>query len=138
MKKILIDSDICLDSITNRIPFSVDASRLLEAVEEKKCTGIISAESFSKIYYILRKLSNRETAIRQIRNLRKITQPGAILPSTLDKAIELDWPDFEDALQYASALENECDAIVSRNVVDFKKSKIPVMNAGEFLLQKGL
>lgn len=136
MKRILIDSDICLDSITNRYPYSTEANRLLEYVEEGNCTGIISAESISNIFYILRKLSNSSKAMEQIRNLRKITEVGTIQSSTIDKAIDLQWNDFEDALQYICALESGCEAIITRNRNDSKKSLIPVLSAEEFLEQE--
>jgi hypothetical protein len=48
-------------------------------------------------------------------------------------AMASDFSDFEDAIQYYTALENEVDAIITRNLNDFKTSKLPVFTAKEFL-----
>lgn len=133
MKKIMIDSDVCLDSITGRIPYSGSANRLLEIVEESEVQGVVSAESFSNIFYVLRKLSSTKMAIQQIKYLRLLVNVGAVHESTIDSALESDWRDFEDALQHFCSLENNCDAIITRNVSDFKKSEIPVLAPSEFI-----
>lgn len=136
MKKILIESDICLDTITGRLPFQNTADRILEYVEDGGVTGVVSAESFSNIFYILRKLSTSTQAIQQIKNLRSIVEVGTVKPSTVDSALASGWNDFEDALQHYCAVENSCDAIVTRNTADFKKSEIPVFTPVEFIEKK--
>ncbi len=133
MKKILIDSDVCLDLITARYPFFQEANRLFSLVENGNCEGVVSADSFSNIYYILRKFSNSSKAREQIKNLRKITNVGEIRTSSIDSTLASEWNDFEDALQHACALENGCDAIISRNKQDYKKAELPVLTAMEFL-----
>jgi len=126
MKKVLIDSDICLDSITGRLPYQITANRIFEYIEEKTIIGIVSAESFTNIFYILRKLSTSQKAIRQIKNLRLLVEVGTIYDSTVDSALNSNWNDFEDALQHYCAVENNCDGIITRNISDFKESQIPV------------
>ena len=133
MKKILIDSDVCLDLITARYPFSLEANRLFSMVEKGLIDGVVSAESFSNIYYILQKFSNSSKAIEQIKNLRKITKVGEIKTSTVDTALISGWKDFEDALQHTCAVESGCDAIISRNKQDYREADVPVMTAMEFL-----
>lgn len=133
MEKILIDSDVCLDSITGRIPHSNPADRLFGHVEDGVVKGIVSAESFSNIFYILRKLSSAKMAIQQIKNLRLLVNAGAIHESTIDSALKSGWNDFEDSLQYFCSLENDCDAIVTRNSSDFQRSEIPVLTPTEFI-----
>lgn len=126
MQRVLIDSDVCLDSITARVPYQTLADRLLYLAESGEIAGIVSAESFSNIFYVLRRLSNSRKAIQQIKNLRLIVQVGPIYESTVDSVLNSDWNDFEDALQYFCAIENNCDAIITRNNSDFKNSEIPV------------
>ncbi len=129
----MIDSDVCLDSITGRIPYSNPANRLLEYVEEGEIEGFVSAESFSNIFYILRKLSSTKKAIQQVKNLRLLVNVGSIHESTIDSALGSGWSDFEDALQHYCSLENECEAIITRNVSDFKKSDILVLTPSDFI-----
>lgn len=133
MEKILVDSDVCLDSITARYPFSVEADQLLQAVEDGLIVGVVSAESFSNMFYILRKLSSSAEAIEQLKNLRSIVQIGHLKPSTIDNALDAGWTDFEDALQNFSAVESNCDAIVTRNKSDYKQSTIRVLTPFEVL-----
>lgn len=128
----MIDSDVCLDSITGRIPYSKHADRLLELVEEGVVKGVVSAESFSNIFYILRKLSSTKKSVQQIKNLRLLVSVGAIHETTIDSALESGWNDFEDALQHYCSVENDCDAIITRNVSDFKESVIPILTPSEF------
>lgn len=96
-------------------------------------TGFVSAESFSNIFYILRKLSSTKKAVQQINYLRLLVNVGAIRESTIDSSLESDWSDLEDALQHYCSLENDCDAIITRNVSDFKNSQIPVLTPSEFM-----
>ena len=133
MKKILIDSDVCLDSITGRYPYSIEAGQLLQSVEDRTMIGFISAESFSNMFYILRKLSSASKAIEQIKHLRSIVHVGHLKESTVDRALSSGWNDFEDALQHFCAVENSCDAIVTRNRSDFIQSEIPVYTPLEIL-----
>ncbi|REL38503.1 PIN domain-containing protein [Rhodohalobacter sp. SW132] len=135
MKKILIDSDVCLDSITSRYPFSVNADKILQLAEENTIEALVTAESFSNMFYILRKLSNPAKAISVLKDLRSVVQIAAVGHSVIDSALNSAWTDFEDAIQYHCAIEVKCDAIVTRNVSDFKKASIPVHSPPEFLSQ---
>ena len=133
MKKILIDSDICLDSITARYPHSIHANRLFSLVEKGTVKAVVSGGSFSNIYYILRRLSNSERALEQLQNLRQLMDVSTLKTSTIDLALASGWRDFEDALQYYCAVENECEAIITRNRNDFEQADIPVKNALEYV-----
>jgi pyridoxal biosynthesis lyase PdxS len=53
--------------------------------------------------------------------------------SILQKALESGFGDFEDAVQYFTAVQNEIDYIITRNTEDYKKSVIPVYTPTEFL-----
>lgn len=131
--KILIDSDVCLDSITDRYPFSQDATRLLQLAEDNKVDAILSAESFSNMFYILRKLSSSKDAIVLLKKLRSIVNVGQVTQSVIDEALDSGWNDFEDAIQYNCAVIENCDFIISRNLPDFKQATLPVFTPPDFL-----
>ena len=133
MKKILIDSDVCLDSITGRYPWSIHSDKILQLCEDKKLSGVVSAESVSNIYYILRKLSTHQKAEEQLKSLRLILKIGSISQVVIDKALQSGWKDFEVAIQYYCAVEEKCDAIITRNISDFKQGKLPVYQPDDFL-----
>lgn len=132
-RKILIDSDICLDAITGRATFEKESAMILQYSEDNIIYGVVSAESFSNMFYVLRKLSSSDKAIQQLTNLRRIVQIGEITMAVIDQALRSDWGDFEDAIQYFCALESACDAIVTRNRYDLRLSVIPVYSPTELI-----
>ena len=133
MEKILIDSDVCLDSLTGRYPHSIYADKLLLSVEDGAATGIVSAESFSNLYYVIRKFSSHENAINLLDELSTIVTVGTLRPEVVESALKSGWKDFEDALQHFCAIYEKCDAIITRNKRDFKASELPVHSPSEWL-----
>ena len=133
MNSILIDTDVILDFFFDRKPFSDDASAILSLCENKKIKGFITPVMISNIYYILRKLAKHEKVIENLKNLINIVDVAIISRESILEALNSDFKDFEDALQYFSAIENEVDIIITRNLKDFQKAKLPVMTAAQFL-----
>lgn len=131
--KVLIDSDVCLDLLSARQPYVQDSLKIFLALANNQITGCISADSYTNIFYLLRKSIGNENAVKKLSELRKLSQVGSILPSTIDNALMMNWPDFEDALQCRVAIENECDYICTRNILDYKQSKIPVLTPLELV-----
>ncbi len=134
MKHLFIDTNIVIDILAKREPFYDDAAKLFSLGDKNKLKISVSALSFANTNYLLQK-SNSSTATSKI--LRKFKILSVVL-SLDDKIIDLalndnEFGDFEDAIQYYSALENNQDIIITRNLKDFKTSKIPVMTASEFI-----
>ncbi|MCL4385587.1 MAG: PIN domain-containing protein [Actinobacteria bacterium] len=122
--KIFLDTNVILDVLVKREPFYIDSAKILTLVNEKIIPGYVSAITINNIYYILNKLKNREVA----RNfIKEIIESFEIIPLTkiiLQRANKLDIDDFEDAIQYFSALEYECDFLLTRNYKDYPEGKI--------------
>lgn len=131
--KVLIDCDVCLDVLSERQPHVRMSLTVFEALINKQFVGIISADSFTNIFYLLRKNLGNQEAVNKIILLRKISQVGSIMTSTIDSALLSGWTDFEDALQYQIAKENKCDYILTRNIADYKASDITVLTPSEFI-----
>ena len=136
MKKLFIDTNIVIDLLAKREPFYEEAAKLFSLADKKKVELIVSSLTFANTNYILSKLKNSETA-REILTKFKVLVTVADLN---DKIIELSlndkaFSDFEDGLQYYSALEYEAGIIITRNLKDFKSSKIPVITAQSYLSQ---
>ncbi len=134
MKKLLIDTNIIIDLLARREQFYPEAAKLFTFADKKQIKLYVSSLSFANINYILLKGLHPEKVKAVLRKLLLIVD---ILP--LDKKItslalnDNSFRDFEDGLQYFSALENNLDCIIIRNLKDFKNSKIPVMTADQFL-----
>ncbi len=133
MKKILVDSDIILDLMLERDVFFNPAAELFNLIEKKKIKASVSSLHFSNLHYIIRKVKSNELAKSVLRKLAIIVNILSIDEKTIELALESNFPDFEDAIQYYACLDNDIDVIVTRNKKDFKSGKLPVMTAEEYL-----
>ncbi len=133
--KILVDTNICLDAILGRKPFATSALKLMEHAENDKFTGFIAAHTFDTLFFILNKKIGKDRSYEALSTLRKAYRVTPISQDTIDKAIRLNWDDFEDAIHYQAALEAGCQTIITRNSRDFDQSNIPAMSTSEFLGQ---
>ena len=134
MRKILIDTNIVIDLLSRRELFYNEAASLFSLADKKDIELSVSSLTIANTSYTLlrQKTANETKAI--LRKLRLIIK---ILPLD-DKIVGLalnddTFSDFEDGLQYFTALENAQDIIITRNLKDFKNSKLPVMTARQFL-----
>ena len=133
MKNILLDTNIVLDLLAHRMPFYTEAAKLFSLADKKKVKLSISALCLADTNYILTR-QKPEMEVRKI--LRKFKVLVKVLPlddKITDLALNSEFKDFEDAIQYYTAIENDQELIITRNQHDFKESKIPVMTAGEFI-----
>jgi predicted nucleic acid-binding protein len=133
MKNLFLDTNIILDLLANRMPFYTEAAKLFSLADKKKVKLSISSLCLADAHYILSR-QNPETEVRNI--LRTFKVLVNVLPpddKIADLALNSDFRDLEDAIQYYTAIENDQDLIITRNQQDFKESKIPVMSAGEFI-----
>jgi len=135
LKKIFFDTDVILDISIKRELDIKDSVKLINLVENGLFKGYTSTIIFSNIYYIQRKLIGREVSINFLKNLRLLLTVLNVDDSIIHKALESDFNDFEDAIQYFTAIENSMDCIITRNVNDYKKSTIPVYTPTELLKQ---
>ncbi|CAM3365251.1 type II toxin-antitoxin system VapC family toxin [Aequorivita lipolytica] len=137
MSRILIDTNIVIDLLSRRKEFYDEAADLFSRADRKELNLTISALTFANTNYILTKLKSPKEAREILRKFKVLVE----ILSLDDKITQLalsddDFPDFEDGLQYYSAMENQIDIILTRNKKDFKNSKIPVLTAKEFLAKK--
>jgi predicted nucleic acid-binding protein len=134
MKRILIDTNIVLDLFGKRGTFYQEAAWLFSLADKKKISLYVSALTFANVNYVL--LKQRKPGETKL-ILRKLKLIVGVL-NLDEKVISLslndnDFRDFEDALQYYLAIENDIEVIITRNLKDFKNSKLPVMTARQFI-----
>lgn len=135
MKQLFIDTNIIIDLLAERKPYYKDAAKIFSLADQKKVVLYTSALSFANINYILSKQLKRSNVKSILRKLQLIVKIVSLDEKIIGWAIEdQDFADFEDALQYYSALENKMDLIITRNLRDFKNSKLPVMSADQLVL----
>jgi predicted nucleic acid-binding protein len=133
MDKIFVDTNIVIDLLAKREPFYRAAQELFTLSDKKEVQLQISSLTFANAYYSIVRHYKSVDAKKYLSKFKVLVE---ILPLE-DKAIELalasDFVDFEDGLQYFTAMDYESDIILTRNKKDFKTSKLPVMTAEEYL-----
>lgn len=132
-KRIFIDTNIMLDFLGERKPFYEPIAKIATLAEKEKLTMVVSPISFATVNYFLAKFESVEVAKEKLRKFNIISEICALNEQTIEKGLNSSIKDFEDALQYISATESDCELIITRNGKDFKKSFLPVMTADEFL-----
>jgi len=134
MKNVFIDTNIVLDLLGRREPFYQDAAQLFSLADRGKIKLCVSSLTIANSHYVLSKLASAKEA-------RAILLKFKILVVVLDlndKIVELalnddSFGDFEDGIQYYTALEHDVDILIIRNLKVFKSAKIPVMTASQYL-----
>jgi predicted nucleic acid-binding protein len=138
MKRVLFDTDVLLDFLFDRKPFSDQTLTLLLACQEKKIIGYLTPVIFSNMYYILRQQASDAYVKEKLGLLLSIVRVLPMNEQTVHLAINSSFKDIEDAMQYFCALKNaNIDAILTRNTKDYKKSVIPVFLPSEWLSVMG-
>jgi len=132
MKQILMDTNVVIDFLADRHPFSLQAAKIFNLATTGKTQIYISAVSYNNIYYVLRQSLTNIAAIKLLEGLEELTEVADVTCDIIKKSLKADFRDFEDAIQYYCALSIPgIDFIVTRNTKDFKKSSLPVLNAEE-------
>jgi len=134
MKKLFIDTNIVIDLLSRREPYYDEAATLFSLADKKQIELTMSSLSIANTSYALLKQMDSNKAKSVLRKLRLIVR---ILPLD-DKIIGLalndeNFKDFEDGLQYFTAIENGQDLIITRNLKDFKNSELPILTAKQFI-----
>lgn len=132
MPKILVDTNIVIDLLSKRENFYEEAQELF-SLSEKETILYVSALTFANTYYLLSKYLKPDKTKEILKKFKLLVKVLELNNKIIELALESDFKDFEDAIEYCTALENDIDFIITRNKKDFKKSKIPVMNAKEYL-----
>jgi predicted nucleic acid-binding protein len=130
-----MDTNVVIDFLANRQPFSLDAARLFNMSVEGKIKIYISAVSYNNIYYVLRQSLTNNATIKLLENLADMTEITDVTGKVIQQSLKTDFKDYEDAIQYYSALSiPNVDFIVTRNTKDFKKSNLPVLTSAEAIV----
>lgn len=127
MKHFFLDTNILIDFLADRKPFSDQAAILFQSAKNNEVRLYVAAISFNNVYYIVRQVHSHTKTINLIKTLAQYVEIIAVDSAILKKAIASDFKDFEDAIQsFAAESIAEVELIVTRNLKDFKKSNLPV------------
>ena len=132
--KLFLDTNVVIDVIAAREPFVTDSRAIFNLCETGKAEGSVSALTLCTVSYVLRKFVTPGTMRTKLREFRNVLTPIDLSVSLLDKAISSSISDFEDAIQFYTAVYSETDYIITRNVKHFPQDNIPVLTPTEFLV----
>ena len=135
MKKVFIDTNILIDYLARRGDFFAPAAQIVQLGQQCKCEILVSAMSFATASFILEshhKLPN-EVIVQKFAKFVKMCNVTPVDSLIVDKAIASGFSDFEDAMQYYSAMREGADVIITRNCRDFIAAKISVFEPQAFL-----
>lgn len=138
MNKIFVDTDVILDLLARRIPHFHFSAVLFTFAEMKKLELYTTPLIIANTFYILRKQLGNDSAKNALRKLRILLHIIDSTESIIDKALNSDFSDFEDAIQYYTALEYGIPVILTRNIRDYKKASIVVQTPESYLVTKQL
>jgi predicted nucleic acid-binding protein len=131
----LLDTDVILDFFLERELFVEDATALLEANHRGEFDAYITASTPINVFYHARKFKGI-VVVRQVVTILLTSLPVCPIDGPImHAALSLSFSDYEDAVQHASATASGLDAIVTRNLTDYKGATLPVFSPANFLAQ---
>jgi len=133
MSRIFLDTNVILDLLAQRVPFFDSIARLATLADQKKLVLVASPLSFTTVDYVLNKYESSELVLNKLRKFKIICEVCEVNEETVEKGLNSNFKDFEDSMQYYSAVQSNCSVIITRNGKDFKNSNIAIMTAEEYL-----
>lgn len=132
MKRVFLDTNVVIDLLAKREPFYQAAVSIFTLAYNKKVTLFVSPMTYATAAYLLRKQGKEQMKLL-LRNFRQLSKVSIANEKVVDDALASNFSDYEDALQYYSALTKNVEFIVTRNTKDFMYATIPVLTPEEFL-----
>jgi predicted nucleic acid-binding protein len=130
---VFVDTDIILDLLTKREPFYPHAARLFSGVERQRLKACVSSLIFANLFYILRKQTSAPRAIEILKMLRRLVTVLPVNDKIIEQSLNSAFTDFEDAIQYHTALSKGIKYLLTRNIKDYRQPTITVCTAEDFL-----
>jgi len=133
MTKVFVDTDVCIDLLSGREPHNMSAELLFSLADKGKIKIYVSSISFPNIDYVLRSQYSGVHSRKTIGIFKTIVNVLPVDSRTIDLAISSGFNDFEDAIQYSCAIENNLSVLITRNIKDYKMATITIMTPEAFI-----
>jgi predicted nucleic acid-binding protein len=130
---VLIDLNVILDVLQQREPFYDTSARVLAAAETGLVDGWVVAHSLTTLFYLLAKYQSPEQARVALMDLLTFLSVAAVDQAVIEQALNLPYPDFEDAVQMMAAVRSGAQYLVTRNVRDYRLGPLPAVQPAELL-----
>lgn len=133
MKHVFVDTNIVLDLLSKREEFYREAQELFTFADQRQVKLYVSALTFANTHYVLQKHHKSIEARKILIKFKVLVEVLPVDDKIINLALSSDFNDFEDAIQYYTAIEHNLKLIITRNKKDFKTSILPILTAKEFL-----
>lgn len=133
MERLFVDTDIVLDLLGAREPHFSPVAILFSMADQGSIRLYVSAITFANVNYVLSRQLNESRARRLLLKLKTLVRIAPVNEKIIELSLSSDFRDFEDAIQYHSAIENNIQTLLTRNLRDFKKAQISIMTAQQYL-----
>ena len=131
--KVLLDTNVILDVWLAREPFWRDSAKLLAKIEKKEINSVICPTTVTTLHYLGKKVLGEQKARKLINSLLEISKIGKVSKESFEEALKSEIKDFEDAVIESVAIIEGVDYIATRNLKDFKKSRIDAREPSYFI-----
>lgn len=131
--RVFVDTNVLLDVLAERKPHYDASAAVWLLAESGRLDAAVAAVSFTNCWYLVRRFGGAAAAGKALRLLRDVFRPVDLTAQILNQAIDARLDDFEDAVQYHSAVQARAKCLLTRNVDHFPRTPIPVLSPAEFL-----
>ena len=131
--KALIDTNVVLDFILHRQPWYTNAVLIFGLAQRNIINGYIPASAITDIFYIARKQLDKNTTQEAMKRLLQVFKPATVTENHIYQALDLDWDDFEDSVQFIVGESIAANYIVTRDTQDFSSASITAVTPEQFL-----
>jgi len=130
--KVLIDTNVALDILLNRADYT-NAALVFSFTKQNIIESYISASAITDIFYIAHKDIGRKPAKASLKNLLQVFKPATVTANHIYEALDLEWEDFEDSVQYVVGENFPVDYIITKNINDYASGSIPAVTPEQFI-----
>jgi len=131
--RLFLDTNVVLDLLGERISFYEPMAQIASMADRREIRLVTSALSYPTVFYVLTKFESRTVVLDKLQKFNVLTEVADLTNNILEKGLTSQFADFEDALQYYSAIRSKCNFIITRDFRGFKDSALPVMTPAEYL-----
>ena len=131
--KALIDTNVVLDILLHRHPWYDNSAMIFGLADENLINGYVPTSAITDIFYVSQKQLGKNPTKKALKTLLSVFKPAAVTDNHIYHALDLDWADFEDSVQYIVGISFSADYIITRNTQDFSSSSIPAVTPEQFI-----
>ncbi|WP_257296154.1 PIN domain-containing protein [Endozoicomonas sp. YOMI1] len=133
IRTLFLDADVVLDLLAKRAPWFVQSADIFSRIQAGQVHGATSVLVFANLFYILRKIKGQKEALAAMQKLKGLLRVMVTSEAALEQALNSEFTDFEDGIQYYTAQSCGASLLITRNIKDYKTETMPVMTPEQYL-----